>query len=217
MARQSSTLPVESAFREQYRELDDETLREIAAGDVPWTREGHYVHAARLAARALLLERGAARVPHVPAWDPVGPLPGGIRAVIVLAVAGLAVGALAVFAAVTAGPPSLDEACDAARALVASTQLAQRYGLELLGCEVGEAERTGDTAVAPILLSTCITLESSALARLADRDHLAERLEVQRLADRPVPGRHCREGGVVLAELVVREHRPWFVRAARLQ
>ena len=212
MAHRADKSEIESAFREQYRALDDDTLREIASGKVPWTREGRYLHPARRAARALLLERGASDVPHVSSWDPKGPLPLGVRALVAVTALAIAAGAIGIAAATNDGVPDADEACAVAHDLLATTPFAQRYQLELVSCDVDDGARAGDTTVVPIRFTACVTLDDRALGRLHESSHAGEAAAVRRLSDRPARGRHCRAGGVVLAELVERDGRPWFVR-----
>lgn len=206
--------PTEETFREQYRELNNETLREIAGGEVPWTRDGRYLHGARRAARALLLERGADNVPFVPLVPFDAPrYPRAVRLGLMAATATLAVSMMVGWSVIFPLEVAADEdACAEAKTLLIGSDLGWDYGLELSACEVEReaAHSENGAEVTPIALEGCITLNTRLLNALGEQPR--RRTEVQRFAKAPRPGRHCTTAPVRMAELVVHEGRPWWVR-----
>lgn len=206
--------PTEETFREQYRELNNETLREIAGGEVPWSRDGRYLHGARRAARALLLERGAADIPFVPVVPFDAPrYPRAVRLTLMAATATLAIGLMIGWSAIFPLDEASDEdACAQAMTLLLGSDLGWDYGLELSGCEV-EPEAGHDengAHVTPIGLEGCVVLNTRQLKALGDQPR--RRAELQRFARAGRPGRHCTTAPVRMAELVVHPGRPWMVR-----
>lgn len=214
MARNPSrTRLLEENFERQYQELDNETLREIAAGDVPWVERGHYLFAARRAARRVLLERGAADVPTVPAWDPArATIPWPFQ-LIALGAALLVAGSAAAAYMVLRPPdrPTDAEVCEALSASVRTTDFAFHYKLSLSECTVDRS--AGEHAAHPILARGCIALTEPLLEALAaDGIDPIELERVKRFANAPTPGSHCTQGPIPVGEAVLRPGRPWYVR-----
>ena len=196
---------IEAAFREQYRELDDATLTEIASGQVPWVADGAYLFAARRAARSLLEARGVKDVPAIPAWDPASAeAPLWIRAAIASS-AVLLVLALGFTWHVLAPPGAadLEAACAETRQALAGTELAGRHELTVTDCALED-----DRGIA---VDACITLTEPQLTTLAKTRDPVTQASLRRFAKAPTPGRHCARA--VVADLVSPPGgRPWFVR-----
>ena len=216
MAESDRAQRVEAHFRHQYEELDNDELAEIAAGDVPWARDGRFVYEARCAARAILLKRGAVDVPHVPAWDPDAPgLPARIRLLCVVgtvALAALLLVGYGLFSSSDAASAAM--ACQQARERVGKTDFAYHHALHLGECRLafGAVRPEDDSQIIPIEARGCIELTDKQLERLQQRPQPDILAELQRFALRPEPGRHCSRGHVVFAELRLRDGRPWAVR-----
>lgn len=211
--------PVEERFRAQYQSLDNDTLREIAAGDVPWTEDGHYLYAAQRAAHAILVERAAADVPRIPLWDPAGQVPWRIRAAVIGLVVLLAVGMVMSWAwATPTDVPTDDELCTKAQADLAKTDFAYHFKLSTDACDVrrSEAVREGAVEVIPIAFDSCVHLTGPLLTRVANEKNPVTLRAVNRFTIAPAPGRHCAPGQLVYAEGLVRPGHPWQVRLTRV-
>jgi hypothetical protein len=221
MRSRDERLRIEANFRAQYRRQEDDVLREIVGGDVPWTNGGRFVFEARRAAHAELVERGAADIPALPAWDPATPnAPVAIRIAVATLILGTA-GALVWSAAALAefDRPSDAEACSQAIELIHKSDFAHHLSLTATDCRVNHgaaAQRTpasGPTQTkTPISFRACVKLDTHVLGRLKRNGSPWEIRRVQRFAGAPTEGEHCFDGPAPLAELVVREGRPWFVR-----
>lgn len=209
---------IETSFREQYAELDDDVLREIARGEVPWSDGGTFVYLARRAARDVLVERGADDVPVIPAWDPAStraPLRYRLGAVLIGALT-IIIGGVAWATAFPPDDPSDAEVCDEATRLLLDSDFAHLHRMEAHGCAVDRSAAVGPRpnglSTVPVTFSACIELDAGSLDRLRRRGSPAEVRRVQRFARAPVPGRHCLDGATPLAQLQVRPGRPWTVR-----
>jgi len=200
---------VEAAFRRQYRHLGEDELREIAAGDVPWVEDGVYLYAARRAARDLLQERGAENVPSVPAWDPAEKaMPSRYRLAAVACAVVLAIGAAATYrAAMPPDAPTKQQACAAASDLLTATDVGYHYKLGTNVCEVGPGDE-----VRPIAMRGCVTITDVQATRLLETPDVYVTAQLSRFGAKPAAGRYCAPGPRILAELVTRPGRPWFVR-----
>lgn len=215
---------IEASFRAQYSSLDDETLRQIASGAVPWVQDGAYLFEARRAARAVLASRGVRDLPKVPAWDPRAvDAPGWVRlavglgAVVVMSVA--AGGYLVVF------PPAeidVDRVCDETRRALSASATARRVGLVIDDCHVAPSDAGGQ-----VVIDGCVT-PKAADALASRRDQVLGGL-LRAFASAPagrgvadanragqgsaageVAGQRCAEA--VVADVVAVRGRPWFVR-----
>lgn len=209
---QSST---EEAFKAQYRELDDDSLRQIAAGELPWADRGHFAWGARKAAQAVLLERGADHIPHVPLWDPGTRLPVSLRAVSVLAILIVAIGTMAAYALSAASDEATDqEACDAVAATLATSDFAFHHRLAFITCDVAhdQARELHGERLVPVRMRGCIEITAEQLDRLRRRPNDARKAALNRYGGLRKPGRYCSHGDVPLADLVLRPGRPWLTR-----
>lgn len=191
---------IEEAFLAQYADMDDETLRQIAEGQVPWVADGVYLYPARRAARELLKRRGVTPLPSVPAWDPdADTAPTGVRVAVWTVALALALGAAAAFWWARRPDVASDDAvCAEARTAFLQSDFQTRYRGELLDCR-----RDGDV----VTLEACIELTDTALTALAAARNPVQLAEVRRFAKAPVPGRHC--AVVDYARVEVDGHRPW--------
>ncbi len=212
----------EDRFREQYQELDDETLRRIAAGDVPWSDDAHFVTAARRAARDVLIARGVAHVPRVPWIDlDAARVPSGWRAGVVGGAIIVGVG-LILLVGGPVDPRSDAAASDATTELVrllSTTSTAQRLGLEARSCRVrwdeARSDASGGSASAPIACEVCTSLSARTLATLQSPrtpDESRDAVVARQLLDAPVTGRHCSTQPRVLGEVITTEGRTFWVR-----
>ncbi|MBT9560513.1 MAG: hypothetical protein IV100_31100 [Myxococcales bacterium] len=191
---------IEEAFLAQYADMDDETLRQIAEGQVPWVADGVYLYPARRAARELLKRRGVTPLPSVPAWDPeADSAPLGVRWSAWGAALFLVAGAAAALWWVRRPDVATDEAaCAEARTAFLQSDFQTRHRGELLDCR-----RDGDV----VTLEACIELTADALKGLAASRNPVQLAEIRRFANAPVPGRHC--AVVDYARVQVDGHRPW--------
>lgn len=194
------TQRIEEAFLAQYADMDDETLRQIAEGQVPWVADGVYLYPARRAALELLRRRGVMPLPSVPAWDPdSNTAPTRVRASSWAITVLLVTGAAAAVWWTSRPDVATDEAvCAEARTAFLQSDFQTRYRGELQECR-----RDGDV----VILDACIELTDDMLATLVSSRNPVQLAEVRRFATSPVPGRHC--AAVDFARVEVNGHRPW--------
>ncbi len=191
---------IEDAFLAQYADMDDETLRQIAEGQVPWVADGTYLFPARRAALELLKQRGALPLPSVPSWDPDSDTaPTAVRFVTwvgtILLVSGAA---MAFWSTSPPGIASDEEACAEARTAFLQSDFQTRYRGELLDCR-----REGEE----VTLEGCIELTEAGLTALAAAHNPVQLAEVRRFALTPANGRHC--ALVDYARVRADAQRPW--------
>ncbi|MFT7622526.1 MAG: hypothetical protein ACI9WU_001699 [Myxococcota bacterium] len=202
---------IEANFRAQYQTLDEATLREIAAGDVLWVRDGVYLHGARRAARAVLIERGCEDVPRIPLWDAEA-----ARLPVLARMAAITVALLVCVAAVAGwtaafpmDAPTDEQLCTAASQMIGGTDIAYHHKIVLTGCLLNKSKDGGE--IRAIAFRGCLTLTEPQLARLQAQPDPMLMSWIARFGGRPAPGRTC-AGPVVVAEGVVKPGQPWFVR-----
>ncbi len=206
---------VEENFQDQYRELDNATLRQIAGGEVPWVEEGHFVWAARRAARGLLVERGAADIPHVAIWDLAGQPPLWLRWLTSSFLICVALTVIIATAAIAPGDVASDaEACAAVTATLHDTDFAYHHRLGVTDCVVARdsARKTEDEHHIPIRIRACIEITAPQLERLVREPNAAVMAALHRYGGEPRPGRYCSPGEIETADLVLRAGRPWYTR-----
>ena len=199
---------LQERFRTQYRTLDEQTLRQIAEGRVPWVEQGHYLYAARLAARQLLEERGVADLPHVPAWDPSAEsMPWAYRTFaigLLLGIALLAAWALLILRPL--GAPDVSEVCEVTAQRISQTRFAIRYQQRVSDCVVADSGEKWAVGY-----ESCIEVSAGQLQYLSEHPNPSDFRRIQRYVAQPVAGEHCIHT-TTLAEAVVRPGRPWFVQ-----
>jgi hypothetical protein len=160
--------PTESTFVEKYRELDEQTLREIARGHAPWREHERYVHAARSAARRVLRERGCKGIPWVPLWDiRAAFLPGWVcwMSISLLVLAPAAACSMWI---VTFPDKATDTAaCASVVHALEQSDVAQRVHLDVRECVVARAQGVadGESLQTPIRVRACVQLDDAIVSR----------------------------------------------------
>jgi len=216
----------EETFLEQYRDLDDDTLRQIAGGSVPYRNEEQFVHTARRAARRLLRERGASKVPRVPLWDVNGPLPTWVRALFVTIGLSLLAGAATAWVATI--PDRLDEeaACEHVRSVMRASDWGHRVQLQITQCLTAPpSDEIEGERIVPIIISGCVQIRKPILERWSVPEHRWECRKVQQFlpenqrfvcgdsAPASLPSSDlCGTSTVHVADIVERQGHPWTVR-----
>ena len=212
--------PVVQTYATHYSTLSDDELRNIVRGDVPGLNEGKYTFSARKAAHQVLRARGADQIPGLPWLDPsVQFLPLPVRLIVISAATLIIVGLITLWVVVNPIGVAADaEVCEEARAMLRQTEFAYEHELSLSNCRVEHSARFKDGLVAmtPVHFDACIDLLPRHLAKLASQP--PRRISVlRRFASKPVPGKHCPDGGIRLARLMQPDDRPWFIEVRLLE
>jgi hypothetical protein len=226
-------VPTEESFLVQYQRLNDAELRDIASGSTPWMSNARTEHPARMAARRVLLERGAPDVPRVPSWDiNAGRIPSRIRWLVILSCLALCMLAGAVCYTPIDKPLTEASACKKGRALMADTGFSHRYQLTLTACGMIDSSPEGAVdgkETFALLFEGCIKLTERDVSRLKKRDSLDDCFRVRAFMGRDQslsctgsvkpndllkPGRYCTSKPVRMVEVISQRHRPAIVRVA---
>ena len=220
------TKNTENAFLEQYKDLDDETLREIVAGSIPYRTESQFVYAARQAARQLLRERGAKKIPRLPLWDADAPLPGWIRGIVLFLGAAFLAALVSIFVLSIPERVDGDTVCAHAAKALTESDWGHRVQLRVVECATEEKPvEAQDVLERRILLRTCVRINAPLLQRWSAKEHLWECRRVQSFltlqhdficgdsAPSTMPvGELCTSEWIHAADVVEQQGQPWSVR-----
>ena len=220
------TKNTENAFLEQYKDLDDEALREIVAGSIPYRTESQFVYAARQAAQQILRERGAKKIPRLPLWDGDAPLPGWIRGITLFL--GFAFLTVLLSIVVLTVPERVDGAtvCAHTAKTLVSSDWGHRVQLRVVECVTDEKPvETPDALERRVLLRTCVRINAPVLQRWSAKEHMWECRRVQSFLSlqhqficgdsappEMPPGELCTSEWVHAADVVEQPGHPWSVR-----